>query len=586
MVVPSLDVPSSKLRFVRLAARGLSCALALSIAASCSARSTVARVGSLESEGGATLALHYQQSAVLRVRRLDAVGQPEAGTVVRFTPQGDSHGTALAGDQAVTDESGVARVTVVGGFEEASFQVLATADGAADLVLTVNVSRYPSTDLSVLFSYEGGAQIGQALHLRALVYKGRTCATLPPQRTDPKPDLEDSVAASTAAQIGFHQLPAANYAIVGRAEGATADHLLARGCVDLRQVQLGSPTVQVAVPLDVALPALDGAFALEGRLHLDLGDASPIASWVALGTCQFGVGQFVLDAISDALGPGPVGNRIVAHRGVTDLGSGCRPGTYVDESGQVQASLDASLTDALVVPGTPGDQVGSVCGDLVSIVSGFALSSRLELSQKRSPTDFLFSHALTRVTFSDHLNLHPAAYDPVALGLPVPTADGVAVSFDGTRFLLGEHEATLRLPALWGLALGDVALAPRGLPVDLAGFVAAVLDAATGNNGQPLHGCAAIQDLICQQAEVQGDCPVSAACEAAKTGLAATLGQAFDPRQGLDLSLHGACLGIDADGDLQVEALGSGVYQGLVYVSPTRTVPLSGNFTGTLIPVQ
>jgi hypothetical protein len=258
---------------------------------------------------GAQIGLHYGTSIDLRVRyhTADDAARPLAGQPVRFSIFGDPLGSTLARDQADTDSSGIATVTLTAGQAEASFHVAADAVNAPEADFDVSVSKLDFVELDVELAWPGAAT------LRALLYDDRTCATLPPSATLPPPfrALSKSGAASTTLQ--FVNLLSKSYAVVGRAEDAGGT-LLGYACVDVG-AELAPPgsVSNLPMPLGAALATPVGSYTLTSTLMVAKSLYQPVVGpWQIYCDCIYGAAQTLLDGMgitSHRDPPGPDGCR-------------------------------------------------------------------------------------------------------------------------------------------------------------------------------------------------------------------------------------------------------------------------------------
>ena len=76
----------------------------------------------------------------------------------------DAAGATLSDDRAWTGGDGSASVTLTAGATEASFQVSASADGAAVLVFDIAVSRFPFVSVDARLVYGGPGFVKQVNH--------------------------------------------------------------------------------------------------------------------------------------------------------------------------------------------------------------------------------------------------------------------------------------------------------------------------------------------------------------------------------------------------------------------------------------
>jgi hypothetical protein len=491
---------------------------------------------------GAQIGLHYGKSVELRVRYRtdDAAEAPLSGQTVRFSIFADPAGSTLARDQATTDPSGVATVTLTAGQAEASFRVVATAINAPEAEFDVSVSKLDFVALDVQLAWSSGDPT--ATTLRALLYDDRDCAALPAAATQPAPFRALSKAGAAEATLEFHNLLSKRYAVVGRAEGGDG-HLAGYGCVDVGAELIppgSSSTLPVPLAATVASPA--GSYSVTSTLHpaMSLWQA-PVAIWQTFGGCRYGAAQMLLDAMglgSDATHRDPPG------------ADGCRPTSAT--------SLDKQLPDLLTAPAmAPATLLPAIADDLQQITTVVQLASRLTIAPAGGGT-FVGEHALESATFN--AGTLQQSYDLVQLGLPLVDVKDLAVGDDGATLTLGAHDFTLGWTTLWKQAFIDLSLSARvamlGSP-PIQSLVQRVVAVASRNGKM---GCAAVDDLVCSVTTGSASCTLPTPCAGALAPLAATLEAPLAPSSGIDLTLQGTAQPIDQDGDLQVDQLAAGAW--------------------------
>jgi hypothetical protein len=531
----------------------------------------------LEVQGDQQIGLHYGEERLLALRYFDDHDMPITGAEVRYRIFGNPNGSSLSGDRATTDGVGWAELRLTAGAAESAFRVAASADNAPDLDFDVSVSRFAFVEIDPLVAYTG-AGMGRVATVRALLYDDRRCVKLPPAAAAPAA-LRAKSASGTSALLPFTQLLAVDYSIAGRAEDE-GGHLVAYGCVDLGAAQLPpGGRIEVPLPLLQVAPSVVGPWDLTSTLPFK--PAPTTDPWHALTACPRAPAQPLLDAIAVAVGGGPLADGIAAHRGPLDM-AGCRPATAMNT-----ASLDAQLQLLLTPNGAPALALGEVVGDLDAVVGQARLASRLELAavapRAAGPVELVATHTAGRVTLAGMKGAHSAEYDLNVQGFPILIAKGVGAKEDGSTIALEAHGFTVRLPVLWGRALGDVALKPRGLPPTTRGLLGAMVGAAERMvNGQKVTGCAAIEDLVCKATAVD-PCAVAAACAAGLEAMATGLEAAFVAGSGVDLVLGGGMgMAVDGDGDLVAERMEGGSWDATVGVDGGRMVGVNGAWTGVV----
>ncbi|MDB4969098.1 MAG: hypothetical protein JWN44_4787 [Myxococcales bacterium] len=491
--------------------------------------------------GSSQIGLHYGRAMELRVRYHtdDASAAAIGGQTVRFSIFGDPAGSTLSRDQATTDATGEAAVTLTGGQAEAQFKVEATAANADNVIFDVAVSKLDFVNLEIDLSWPTPTT---STTLRALLYDDRSCAALPASPTLPAPFRALSKSNATFAALGFQNLLSKPYTVVGRAETA-GGVLVGYGCVDVG-AELVPPGSQAMLPLPLApaVPSPVGTFVLTSQLLPDPAIAKSLMTrWQQFGFCKYGAASALLDAMG-----------VTAMRDPVDADN-CRLASTT--------SIDRQLEDLLSAPPTaPARMLDPIVEDLGGVTTSTTLKSRLIVTQSGEHA-FSARHILQSATFSTGPS--PKTWDLVAQGLPVIDVANIAVTDEGGKIGIANHQLTLGWTTLWKQAFVDLSLAVRvsglGSPAVKSLVTAVVLAAA--RNGKV--GCAAVEDLLCSV--LGGACSYQAACGAAIDTIAANLDAPFAPASGIDLTLGGSAQSVDADGDLQVDLLtgGSWVAPGL-----------------------
>ncbi|HSS39596.1 MAG TPA: hypothetical protein VLT58_12585, partial [Polyangia bacterium] len=197
------------------------------------------------------------------------------------------------------------------------------------------------------------------------------------------------------------------------------------------------------------------------------------------------------------------------------------------------------------------------------------LASMLTVAPATQPGTYTVTHTLQAALFGPGWT---ASVVLAPLGLPVLQAVTSATIENGA-LNIGRHGFTLRLGSAARAAFGPLALAPRGFPADVTGFVGALFMQAQGATGA--SGCDAFDAAVCAAVSRPAGC-LAAACVAGLGALAARLDSAFAAADGsdLDLSLTGTAPLVAVPGGLRAHYLGVGEIQssrGAVWTASVRT---------------
>lgn len=514
---------------------------------------------------GAQLGLAYGAVDKLQVRyhTADDASKPIAGAVVHYSIFMDPAGSTLTSDHGVTDDNGVATVTLTAGQAEASFVVAATATNAAEVDFGITVSKLAFVELDVQLAWSGTAA---DTTLRAQLYTTASCATLLPTLPTLPMALRSIVqVGSNATTLKFIKLASESYAVAASAEDKVSGQLVGYACVDVG-AGLVPPGTTSTLPLTlqpvVATPL--GSYTLTSQLTPAAARvAAVLAPWKPLG-CTTNAAQLLLDAM-EATSPA-LATQLEAHRSPAGA-DGCRPTTSALD-GPLQALL---TTPSASVKDPPALHLGDIYADLQSIVGAATLTSTLAVTAAGA-SSFAAEHTLGSLALA--VNAQSQSYDLVHLGEPIIDVANIPLGYDGTTLMLGEHGFTLGWPVLWLQGLSDLSIAVRvpalaTAAAPLSPTVPQLIDAtvaAAMRNGK--SDCAAVSDLVCSI--VGGSCDVTAACTSAKSASAAGLVAPLAPQSGIDLDWTGSAT-VAAGSDLTVATIGGGVWMSSSLSSGTFT---------------
>jgi len=169
--------------------------------------------------------------------------------------------------------------------------------------------------------------------------------------------------------------------------------------------------------------------------------------------------------------------------------------------------------------------------------------------------EYVVTHTLAGATFTAFTTAGAAEVALTPLALPALTAYPAATTRDGL-LVIDNHGFSLRLGRVARAGFGAVALAPRGVPPDAGGLIAAIAALARSPDGA-VSGCAAFDRALCAAVGSAAGC-LATACPAGLGALAARLDGVFDAADGTGLDLylagaaplvstHGVQLGMDPE---------------------------------------
>jgi hypothetical protein len=492
------------------------------------------------------IGLHYGNSKALRVAyHVDDAGRrPIVGQPVRFSIFGDPAGSTLSADRALTDDGGIAQVTLTAGAAEATFNVTASAINAPNAEFQVAVSKLDFVGLRVKLAWDA------AVTLRALLYNNMGCAELQPAPGAPAA-LRTLSKPGPSATLEFINLLSMSYALLARAEDASG-HLLAQGCIDIPAVLIpAGSSVEVPLPLSAVAASALGVYQLDSRLTVAPAAAGAATQpWHALTACPYGLAQALLDATGELLSPS-LQSAVAAVRGAPTGSPSCRPPTAGASS-----SLDADLEALLTTPMAPAGELASMVAELDLLVATAEITSTLTVADAGAGL-LTADHALG--TIRTGLPSPAPGFDASAFGLPIVDVKDVPIRYDAGTLTIGAHGFTLRLPALWQKSFEDGVIAPRFpalMPPSTRGWLGVSVGAVMHG---AMTGCMGVEDLLCAKtgaAACTGN--VAPACVTALDHVAAQLEAGFRVTPGIDFTLSGDCAAADSDGNLQLDTLTGG----------------------------
>lgn len=546
---------------------------------------------------GPDIGLAFAGSVELRVLDTDFRHQPVADAEVRFSitvdperPTDGPAGSILSAPAAITDQAGIARVTLTAGRQRTRFLVSASAEGALPTTFQVAVSEEGFAALDVRPRYTGVRAEADFARVRVHLYDDQTCGKLLAGAGPPPSFYPPRTVLHFGELVGYaNLLPRMPYAVLARGEDSVGN-TRAQGCVDLLGREL-PPGRRIEVPV----PARDRRITLEGELVLDsalelgaMSDAVAAADapWRVLAGCASGPGQLLVDALLAELPAGAVRDALAARRG--DLpaampgATACRGATAPAAVGGGPSLEARALVLMTETAGAAATRVSGLDVELAALVSRLELVSRLTahpLGEGRTQA----AHTLELA----RLRLGGATHEVVlaATARPMLAADEVAIELSlnsaGETATLAPHGFSLRWGQLVGSALGELSLGARMLPRSAKPLAVALVDEAGMG---ATRGCAALDAGLCTLAGQPAGC-IAVACPAARVGLGVRLQGTFDALDGTgaDLMLSGTVPLADDDGDGRADALGTPALPGLwtATVAPvvTPAVAVPGTFT-------
>lgn len=547
---------------------------------------------------GEEIGLTYNSRTTLRVRYETAFNEIVRNAELRFAlvatnPGESTAGATLSAASAVTDTSGIARVDLETTAQEARFRVSVDARDAPTKHFYISVSQGGFAQLHVTPEHAGWRPLSgfDRLELRLYAASLLACADL-------DPDMPRQSAFPTRELDGFGEAVAefqnvnAGQPHTVVAWGFVPDSAVASavGCMDLDSAQL--PLSRVALTLPVADRALRVPADAPVSSVLDTGlvaaaiaQAGADRAWNQLA-CDTGPGQLLLDCMLDAANPDSaldcvptaaadgLARDVAARRGPPGAG-GCR----TDLDGGGDPSLDRLLTDAITAGGWPaGADRQALRQARADILASLELDSALSLLPPTAARHRLVTARMRAGGGSFEVDLG-------ATSRPLIDQTRVGVVVDGDQLSLAEHGFTLRYGSLAAAAFAALGLVPAGLPADTDAMGSSMV-AALADPELDIPGCEVASALVCTAIERAPAC-LAAACASATPALDQALAAWWRAAQGsgLDLVMSGHGRLHDADGDLTVEAVGTGadgaspgLWNASLRLADGSEVPVLGEF--------
>ena len=522
---------------------------------------------------------------------LTSGGVPIAGETVTFTivhapetPEPETHGAMLLDASAVTDALGVASAEVRVD-RSPVFQVHAAA-GSAEADVAVIVADAVGNVVVVPFLAPTSNAYTRTSRIEVLLLDDRLCADI--DLADPRARLAASAGWSSfprrAAWPASRSSARPNRAPSSAARTtrtACASRSAASICMGSSLVDGGS--VEVALPLHDAVPSPVGRFAVTSPVAFvpPLAAAALIAGpWRDLGDCPLDPAQLLLDCTIDALSPetagdpldckpsavaaakAPLGDALAARRGlpiidVTGAPTACR-GAF---DSATAPSLDAIAMGLFGSP-TPALLVAlpAIGDDAAHVLDTVTLSSTLDVQSAGRPDEYVVTHTLAGARFTSFTTAGTAEVALTPLALPALTAYPAATTRDGL-LVIDNHGFSLRLGRVARAGFGAVALAPRGVPPDAGGLIAALAALARSPDGA-VRGARRSTAPCARPSAARPAASPRPARRARRAGGQARRGVRRRRRTGLDLylagsaplvNMHGVQLGTNPDDPAAIE---------------------------------
>jgi hypothetical protein len=549
-----------------------------------------------------TVAIPPGGTRQLLFRLLGSDGEPVPDAVMNFVIMDDretpgSGGAHLSFSTSLTDSDGAVTLEVIAGHgaidqRPLTFNVHASAKSVA-LDLPIFITSSPLASV-VIMPFYPDQTLGDdpVTTTNIYFYDGMSCSTVELTHANSPVRQVRTLSSDSPPPVFTSVVTSGVHAVRGVATGAHAG-IVAQGCADVPGASLSAnQTLLVRLPLARVHPSPAGTFSAVSQFVFPTplpGTASARDIWKDLSNHPCDPARLLLDCIIDALsssasdpldcvpvagGEGVLGDLLVARRAVSGGSRICAD--QLDASGRpsletlASALFSNSTTDALRLDKLPDE--------LVNAVTRLSVESTVAVTETSIPNQFNIDHILTAIDLPNaavHSSITMTALAPTVWKAPLVSGDYLVGPLK-----LDSHGFTLRLGAAARFTFATASLAPRVGRADIAAFVTALVQGATRNDGNTvLQGCAALDSLLCSDIGLASGC-ARAACQAGLDALVQRLDASFSALDGLDLDffLSGSALPIDRNGDLQADALTTGIWRA-DFKSRTGTTNVYGSWT-------
>ncbi|MBI2896123.1 MAG: hypothetical protein HYY06_21375 [Deltaproteobacteria bacterium] len=504
----------------------------------------------LEFVTGPEISLARGAQADLAVRYIDPKGEPASGNVW-FDVAGDARGSTLSSQGNPADEEGEASVKLRAGSNDATFDVVVSADYADSIEFGVSVSAsHDGGDLRVSVTYDGVRRLHGA---DIYIYEGRDCAGIDP-RQPPPADLLQSVQ-SIRDDATFQGLQAGSrWAVLAAAINDTG-YVASWGCWPEARIEDGRETL-VELPLqDIPVDAA-GRWELEN--HFNMGEALPddvdtiFDALAEMSDDPNDPATYILDQVREQ-----IDNEALR---------------FAFDAARIYWNLDAELNEQIddAAPGFVLDAM-SAAGDLGRALNDMQIDSDMTFGQPDEFGVINAEHQLIDLVMTlDGVTNRFSMADDVGLG--GTTARNVMVGvLDEQTATIDPHEFRMGMGTLVLFALNNVVL-PR-------------FDGAPGSVREMLEGavdCSSVGEWLSDTVDMGAPSMWEDLC-----GFALAAASLYAEQQILGmndtydtLTLAGTASIKDPNGDLGFDRLDDGVWSS-TWSGNAGSVQFPGSFQGT-----
>jgi hypothetical protein len=521
---------------------------------------------SIVSPPGQDVGLRPGGTVTLRVRYHDTQQIPISGHTVSFALLGETGGATLTAPERVTDEEGLAPITLNAGFEEAFFHIEATAPNAAPVRYSVAVSNAGFGALSAGVFENTTLTDTPLADVAFRLYLSFQCGQLDPFEPGTPHKSRWNTMLSERANFGFLPLDVKHaVSVTGYDEN---EEPLFWGCTDI-SIGVLREGVTLSTDIPAQLLLIEPAEAYIVRSNMDLeGATTPALSdavrpWVDMGNCPLGPAQTLLDCLVAAIddpnadpgellcGEPPASTLAVeidSLRGT--LNGRCRTETNLNDMESLEQKLQQHGADPEQIA-----RLHQLAEDGTADLFQLQLISYLSL-YKHPSGNYTAGHELWQVTFPKLFEQPSIAADQVLLPRALAADIAVARNTESPQRLeVSAHGLTLRPTRFVLLALNEVFLASAHVGSTLEALQELWQPEQLGVE----HACHNIDELVCGALRRPDGC-VLQACELAMRALATDLrsGLVSLEAQRVDLELDAASVLMkDTDKNFEAEMLGT-----------------------------
>jgi hypothetical protein len=568
------------------------------------------------------VAIHPFGSRQIVFHVYGAQGEAASGAVVHFSILDDMHtpgsgGARLSCSSAITDDDGAVTLQVIAGQgiteqKPLTFKVEASVGDVQPMDVPIFVTSAALASVEIVPAVLDQSPSDAVAKIRIYFYDDTMCSNVSLAHPAPPMRGERTVTPAIFSSV----VTSGVHAVLGQGVDAQGN-VVSEGCTDVLGASLSADrTTFVMLPLARLYPSPEGKFHAVSQFPFESplpGTASAQQAWTGLSADTCDPARLWLDCTIDALsgdsaedpldcqpvdgGEGTLGALLAARRAVTGDSAACADRL----DGSSNPSLDSEVYALFPTASLATLQLTDLPDELGKTLSGLTVESTLTVTSSGTGNAFNVDHEITAIELPN-ADI-PSSIPMSTLASPAPEAAFASGVSQAGQLQISTatrpHGFKLELGSAARLTFAASSLAPR-LGVDatsVSAFIEAMVNMATRDeSGTVLHGCDALDSLLCAEVEQAPGC-VRAACLAGLKALAQRLDSSFSALDGRDLDffLYGSAPIVDRDGDGHADTLGSTSYilggPGLwsaLFRSRSGNAPIYGSWTAerTAVPSQ